>query len=111
MRLDMVMIHVDDMSRMSAFASAILGAEPAFSSPHFSAWELENTRLCLHSSPEAPGPGPVLACLQTEDLEAFARRAEAAGAAVIGQQHETPRGPVISFQDPEGNPWQAIQIK
>ena len=111
MRLDTVMIHVSDMARMSDFVSAILGAEPAWSSPDFSAWELENARIGLHSRTSSGEAGRVLACLRTADILELARRAESAGARLEGEPHDTPRGPVITFWDPEGNPWQAIQIK
>jgi predicted enzyme related to lactoylglutathione lyase len=116
MRLDLVMIHVDGMDRMSAFVSSILALEPTYASASFSAWELENTRLCLHAAPgdghaEGSGPGRVIPCLQTEDLDAMTSRVEGAGGTIIGPPHQTPRGPVLDFFDPEGNPWQAIQIK
>lgn len=111
--LDSVWFSVSDMDRATAFYSAVLMREPSYSSEYWTSFDLGNAVLGLHgpSDPEAQAPsGGWVVCVATDDVRGFMERAGAAGAKVEDGFHQTPRGVVASFCDPDGNRLQAMQL-
>lgn len=47
---------------------------------------------------------------QTVDIRELRMKLEETGAKVHGGYHDTPNGVVMDFEDPDGNPIQAIQL-
>lgn len=104
------MLSVRNMPRMTAFVSAISGEEPLYASPHFTSFALGDGRLGLHSGGSDGRGQNWRPCLQVHEIDAFLARVEEAGGQKEAGPHDTPRGPVYDFRDPEGNPWQAIVL-
>lgn len=110
---DSVWFQVADMERATEFYSALLGTPPVYASKYWTSFDLGNGHLGLHGpsdpSINRPSGGWVL-CLDTEDLAGFIVVARAAGADVEDGYHQTPRGAIATFRDPDGNSLQAIQL-
>lgn len=110
-QMDTVMVGVQDMAAMTAFYRRALGLEPTYESPHWTAFDIGGVQLGLHAggSGEAPGGGFVPS-FRVEDIRAFLGHLQEMGADVEPDLHQTPRGPLLTFRDPEGHAWQAIQV-
>ncbi|MCC6404063.1 MAG: VOC family protein [Fimbriimonadaceae bacterium] len=110
---DSVWFQVADMERASRFYASLLGRDPAYESAYWTSFDLGNGQLGLHgpSDPGATSPqGGWVLCLATDDLAEFVARAKGAGADVEDGYHQTPRGAIASFRDPDGNRLQAIKV-
>lgn len=104
------MLSVRDMARMTAFVSAISGEEPLYASPHFTSFALGEARLGLHLGGSGGQGQNWRPCVCVAEIDAFLAQVEKTGGQKEAGPHETPRGPVYDFRDPEGNPWQAIVL-
>ncbi len=54
---------------------------------------------------EGPGADVAVVFALVDDVEAHAERARAAGARVLGEPEDSPRGRLYRVEDPEGNRW------
>lgn len=105
---------VADMDRGVAFYRDTLGLELVYGSPFWSSFRLGDGLLGLHSALEGIEPGGEtgkgwMLPLQVENVQRLKAHLEASGVAV-GEYHETPSGLLFGFEDPDGNPIQAIQV-
>lgn len=99
------------MDGQTAFYRDVLGLAVKTESPYWTALDLNGIQIGLHASSEeiAPTRGWIPSFL-VDDVKAFRTHLEASGVQVDQDFHETPRGTLINFRDPEGNPWQAMQL-
>jgi predicted enzyme related to lactoylglutathione lyase len=103
--------QVTDMSRAVAFYRDVLGLSATLITPGWSQFDLAGLSLGLHPKyAEGPGPGAGGWSLgiQVDDLAAL-RAGLLGSGVVIGKLSDVPGGTVLPFQDPDGNPIQAIQ--
>ena len=105
---------VSDMERAIAFYQDVLGLTVGYTSPHFTEIMMDNVRIGLHppfhdATLSGEKNGWVIG-VQTEDIEALRIGLVDGGFLVSKDYHDTPGGVVMDFQDPDGNPLQAIQL-
>lgn len=110
--LDTLMVGVKDMAAMTAFYRDVLGLTVKVEAPpYWTSLDMNGIQIGLHGgASENPPHAGWLPSFTVSDLKAFRAHLEANGAAVEADYHETPRGTLINFRDPEGNSWQAMQI-
>jgi len=119
MRLDQLVIYVDDVPALSAFYEAALGAhvldegnpDPAIYRPGQD-WvaldlgglrvELFERRVPLGRDPAGGGPRTILPALRVDDLDAAMARVEAAGGHPAGSGEQA-WGRYADYRDPDGN--------
>jgi len=104
--LDTIIAGVTDMERAAAFYRDVLGFRVDYQSEHWCTLDLDGVRIGLHAGGGKPGGWTL--CFRTPDLDALRQTLVANG--VKPEDHQTPRGLILSFQDPDGNPVQAIQL-
>ena len=75
----------------------------------FAAFDGGGVRIGLHLTPHAAAEGTTL-CLACNSLNELEQKLTAADVAFNPDHHATPRGLVMDFHDPDGNPLQAIQL-
>lgn len=113
--LDLVWVPVTHMERAVGFYRDVLGFHVVQVSPFWSTLRCGDLTLGLHGPDCArdrePDRAGWVVCLVTDDVEGVRNRLSVAGAAHEATLHETPRGYVLSFWDPDGNHLQAIQLK
>ena len=67
----------------------------------------------MHGPSDSNLPSPVggwVVSILTDDLTALRQKLVVAGTTISEGYHDTPRGAVLSFQDPDGNQLQAMQL-
>jgi catechol 2,3-dioxygenase-like lactoylglutathione lyase family enzyme len=110
-KLDTLMIGVRDMAAMTAFYRDVLGLPVRFASPpYWTSLDLNGIQIGLHGGGDTPPQAGWLPSFTVSDLKSFRAHLEANGVAIEGDYHETPRGTILTFHDPEGNGWQAMQL-
>lgn len=104
-----------DMDRSVAFYRDLLGLTPGMLSAYWSEFVVGANKIALHptlAENEAPlgkaGRGWYLS-LETDDLAGLKESLTRAGAKITDDFHDVPSGVVLTFEDPDGNPIQAIQ--
>lgn len=90
------------MDRSVRFYKALLGQEPSYASPHWTAFRLGAVSLGLHADMPCGEAGFVVS-LEVADLDAAARLCAEAGGTMDPEIHETPRGHVQMVFDPDRN--------
>ena len=111
--LDTIWFSVRDMERAVAFYSNVFGLETGHSSPHWTSMKIGEFQIGLHGPSDPTLPQPVagwVVSVVTDDLKALRDMLLGAGADVDDGYHDTPRGAVLSFRDPDGNRLQAMQL-
>lgn len=113
MQLNLIWCPTQDMGTAITFYQGALGASTQYASEHWTALNMGGWTLGLHLADENIRPGtyahgwtPTLLC---DDLDALAARVEAYGGSVYPDRHDTPRGTLLDFLDPDGNPLQAFK--
>lgn len=107
---DLAWCFVADMERATAFYRDVLGMEVGFASSHWTTLKCPGASLALHlADGEVQQPGGFTVSLATDDVRTLAKRLVGGGAANVSEPHDTPRGAVLSFQDPDGNRLQVMQ--
>ena len=112
-KLDTVWFSVRDMDRAVAFYSSVLELEIGFASPYWTSIVIGDSQFGLHgpNDPNLPTPvGGWVVSVLTDDLSALRQKLIEAGTTLAEGYHDTPRGAVLSFQDPDGNQLQAMQL-
>lgn len=112
-KLDTVWFQVQDMERSLTFYRDVLGLECSYQSEYWSSLRVGDSQIGLHGPSDASRPAPVagwVVSLLTNDLAALKTTLLEAGATFESEYHDTPRGAVLSFQDPDGNRLQAMQL-
>jgi predicted enzyme related to lactoylglutathione lyase len=99
MRLEEVVVYVEDMARATAFYRDVLGLEPSYESPYWTTFQTGVCTLALHSGGVAP-PDPTFV---VDDVEAVRARLAAAGVEVTEVREPTPGLRVFDLRDSEGN--------
>jgi predicted enzyme related to lactoylglutathione lyase len=107
--VDVVFAGVKNMDQAVYFYQQVLGLTVVHQSPYWSSIKAGNSMIGLHGGQEAPPAGGWLVCLETPDLDALEKQLRAHDVHV-GDRHQTPRGWLIDFADPDGNRLQAIQL-
>jgi|GEM_PF-526150 len=102
---------VADMDRSVAFYRDILGLTPHVQSPYWSDFQLGALTIGLHPPYKgaASGPGGWILGLEVDDIRALRATLKAAGISADEPFHDVPGGVILKFEDPDGNPLQAIQ--
>ena len=75
----------------------------------FAAFDGGGIRIGLHLAPHVATDGTTL-CLACNSLSDLQQNLATAGVTFSPDHHATPRGMVMDFHDPDGNPLQAIQL-
>lgn len=110
-QMDTVMVGVKDMAAMTAFYRDALGLEPVYESVHWTSFDIGGVQLGLHGGGDGSAPqGGFVPSFRVDDIKTFQAHLKGMGASVDEDLHQTPRGPILNFRDPEGNVWQAIQV-
>lgn len=107
--------QVSDMDKAVAFYRDVLGISVKFTSPYWTQLDVGNGGIGLH--PKLQGEEPPLGIrgkgwflgLETSDVKGLRDKIEELGLPLYGGFHDVPGGVVLDFQDPDGNPIQAIQ--
>lgn len=101
------------MDRSTRFYSDTLGLEIAYSSPYWTSFKVGEGQIGLHgpSDPSLTCPvGGWVLSLIVNDLPSLKTKLEKDGATVTDGYHDTPRGAILTFEDPDGNRIQAMQL-
>ncbi|MBA3726651.1 MAG: VOC family protein [Armatimonadetes bacterium] len=107
--------QTSDMDKGIAFYRDILGLTPGYTSQYWTEFDVGGRKLALHHAMEGTetplGQHQRGWCLgiQTDDIRELKMKLDQAGAKLHGAYHDTPNGVVMDFEDPDGNPIQAIQ--
>lgn len=108
--------QTSDMDRSVAFYRDVLGLTPGMLSAYWSEFHVGENKIALHpvlSGHEGPvgkaGCGWYLSFI-TDDLKLLRQTLQDAGARITDDYHDVPTGVVLTFEDPDGNPMQAIQL-
>jgi len=112
-KLDTVWFSVRDMDRAIEFYSGALGLEVVYQSPYWSSVRIGESQIGLHgpNDPERPGPvGGWVVSVLTDDIIGLKQALSGTGCKVAEEFHDTPRGAVLSFEDPDGNQLQAMEL-
>lgn len=111
--VDSAWFSVSDMEAATRFYRAVLGAEPAYSSPYWTAFDAGGVQIGLHGPGGSAVPvqeGGWTLCLACPDLPALVEAVRQAGGTVEPGYHKTPRGALATFADLDGNRLQAVQL-
>lgn len=95
------------------FYRDVLGLECTYESQHWSSLQVEDMQIGLHGPGSGEGSVPAtgwIVSFLTDDLVGLRKALLDAGVDVENDLHDTPRGTVLTFCDPEGNPLQAMQL-
>lgn len=107
---DLAWCFVADMERATSFYRDVLGMEVGFASSHWTTMKCSGGSLALHlADGDVQQPGGFTVSLGTDDIRALAARLGDSDLATVGKPHDTPRGAVLSVQDPDGNRLQVMQ--
>ncbi len=91
-------VYVTDMTASTAWYGALLDAEPAMASEHWTTFDCDGATLALHLSDEAATPGSVeLSLVAAAPLEAAHGRVSDATEII-----EQPFGRSFTVTDPDG---------
>lgn len=108
--VDTVWFHASDMERATAFYASVLGLKVQYASPYWTAIACGEVTIGLHHSDGSQSSGGWVVSVLCDDLRALRAALAAAGARVSDEYHDTPRGAILDFWDPDGNHLQAMQL-
>ncbi len=109
--VDVVWMTTSDMDRAVNFYRDILGLPVTYTSPYWSSVQCGSCSIGIHAGGDGtPAPRGWTLCLVASDLKALKAQLQQAGVWIADELHETPRGMLMDFQDPDGSTLQAIQL-
>ena len=99
------------MDRSVRFYRDVLGLPVGYASPHWTTVEVGDLRIGLHPAfgESVKNQGGWVVMFEVDDVRAFRERLLVAGSNPE-PFHEVPSGVLFSFQDPDGNRIQALQL-
>ncbi|MDP6605556.1 MAG: VOC family protein [Dehalococcoidia bacterium] len=106
--IDMLQTAADDVAEVVRFYSEVLGATVESAHDEWSQVRLGGISLGIHQRPASVERW--MPSFRVSDISAVKAALEAAGAPVLRDFHDIPGGVVMAFQDPAGNPLQAVQL-
>lgn len=106
--LDMLQTAADDPAAVARFYSDVLGATVESDSDQWSQLRLGGVSLGIHRKPAAIERW--MPSFRVSDIAAVKAALERAGAPILRDFHDIPGGVVMAFEDPAGNPLQAVQL-
>lgn len=110
LKIQSVYTVVQDMDALQTFYSQVLGMPPKFrDDDRWTQFSVGNTSFALSCGAEAaPGAKGSVVVFEAASLEGVRDRIEGAGGQLIGERDMGAHGQVLSFQDPEGHPFQVF---
>lgn len=109
-KLDTIWLATPDVTRLAGFYRDVLGFPVVQIMPDWAAIRLEGVTIGLHRGDPVQTLSGWVPCFQCESLEQLRLTLTEAGGEVRQELHETPRGWILDFQDPDGHRLQAIQL-
>ena len=112
-KVDTVWFSVKDMDKAVEFYSGVLGLQIGHKSPYWTSLMLGEIQIGLHGPNDPQLSRPVngwTVSLLTDSVKQLREALVAAGVELEPGYHDTPRGVVVTFNDPDGNRLQAMQL-
>lgn len=107
-KIQSVYTVVNDMDAMHGFYSQLLGTPPKFrDADRWTQFGIGNTSFALSSISEAvPGDSGSIVVFESDHLDGVRELVERCGGSFIARRDMGAHGAVLSFRDPEGQPFQ-----
>lgn len=106
--LDMLQAAANDVPAVVQFYSEVLGATVESAHEEWSQVRLGGISLGIHRRPATIERW--MPSFRVSDIAAVKAALEAAGTPILRDFHDIPGGVVMAFEDPAGNPLQAVQL-
>lgn len=110
LKLQSVYTITKDMDALQGFYSRILGMQPKFrDKDRWTQFTVGNNNFAL-SSPEEAAQGATgsVVVFEATGLDGISESVEGAGGKLLGERDMGAHGKVLTFMDPEGNPFQVF---
>lgn len=108
--LHTVILYVQDMSSARDFFEGVLNFAPGYHSDAFVKYDLGGTYLALHAGGSGEKATATVVCFAVDDIAELRSHLQSHGIETPADFHQTPNGPIMEFQSPEGHLLQAIQL-